>query len=256
VRVDDPSQLPLPASATADPTDTVYGIDFSGGTGSVATQIQAALGAGFAVSNPGGNTLRILDDGGASTTDVTGLKANITQTTLQSGATGLPLFVDGGRGNTPFTGSFDGGSQTIGFAQRITLNPAVVADPASLVKYSATTLSGDQTRPQALFSGLTQANRTFSSAGGIGGASSSYTGTVGDYARRIVETQGANAQNASSLDEGQKTVLSSLQGRFAEKAGVNVDQEMAQLVQLQTAYAANARVISAVKDMMDMLLRI
>ena len=43
IRVDDPSALPLSNTATADPNDTVFGIDFSGGMASVITQINAAL---------------------------------------------------------------------------------------------------------------------------------------------------------------------------------------------------------------------
>mgnify|MGYP005753368687 CR=1 FL=1 len=47
-----------------------------------------------------------------------------------------------------------------------------------------------------------------------------------------------------------------VEGRFAQVSGVNIDEEMSQLVQLQTAYGANARVMSAVREMMDVLLRI
>ncbi|MGB9295062.1 MAG: flagellar hook-associated protein FlgK, partial [Pseudolabrys sp.] len=68
VRVDDPSALPLSNTATAAANDTVFGIDFSGGMGSVITQINAALtGTGMTASNPGGTTLEILDDGAANT---------------------------------------------------------------------------------------------------------------------------------------------------------------------------------------------
>ena len=42
---------------------------------------------------------------------------------------------------------------------------------------------------------------------------------------------------------------------MADQSGVNVDQEMAQLVQLQTAYGANARVMTAIRDMFDLLMR-
>ncbi|MGB9041514.1 MAG: flagellar hook-associated protein FlgK, partial [Pseudolabrys sp.] len=57
VRVDDPSALPLSNTATAAANDTVFGIDFSGGMGSVITQINAALtGTGMTASNPGGTT--------------------------------------------------------------------------------------------------------------------------------------------------------------------------------------------------------
>jgi flagellar hook-associated protein 1 FlgK len=58
------------------------------------------------------------------------------------------------------------------------------------------------------------------------------------------------------IDEGQQIALTSIESRFAESAGVNIDQEMTQLVALQTAYGANARVMTAVRDMLDMLMRI
>jgi flagellar hook-associated protein 1 FlgK len=41
-----------------------------------------------------------------------------------------------------------------------------------------------------------------------------------------------------------------------DRSGVNVDEEMAYLIRLQTAYGANARVMSTIKEMIDMLLSI
>jgi flagellar hook-associated protein 1 FlgK len=237
----------------------VIGVNFSGGVGAAVVQIQAGLGASFAVSNPAGNTLRILDDGAAATRDVTAATAFISTTSLTSGDVELPMFVDGGNGNALFTGSFEGGSQQIGFAQRIVVNPALSADRSRLVIYNTTppnaTLQGDATRPQALLDRLTTANRIFSAQAGIGGLTTAYQSSVSDFVRRIVETQGAASENASRLNEGQKTVLSVLETKFSDSAGVNVDQEMAQLIQLQAAYSANARVISAAKELMDTLLR-
>ena len=49
-------------------------------------------------------------------------------------------------------------------------------------------------------------------------------------------------------------VLNALQQRFNSASGVNVDQEMANLLTLQNSYAANARVMSAVKEMLDALI--
>jgi flagellar hook-associated protein 1 len=49
-------------------------------------------------------------------------------------------------------------------------------------------------------------------------------------------------------------VLNSLQQRFNDVSGVNIDQEMSNLLSLQNSYAANARVMSAVKDMLDALM--
>jgi flagellar hook-associated protein 1 len=259
-RVDDASQLPLPSSASADPTATIFGIDFSGGVGAAVAQIQAALGGGYAVSNPAGSTLRILDDGAAGTRDITSLGAAITTTSLASGGIELPFFVDGGNGNALFTGSFEGGSQLVGFSQRVAVNPALLADRSKLVVYNLVppnvTPQGDTARPQALLDRLSTASRIFSAQSGIGGLSSAYQGTIADFVRRVVDTQGAASENATRLNEGQKTVLSVLESKFSSSAGVNVDEELSRLIQLQAAYSANARVISAAKELMDALIRI
>lgn len=258
-RVDDATQLPLPASASSNPSATIIGINFSGGVSGAIAQIQAGLGASFAVSNPAGSTLRVLDDGAANTRNVTAVNASITQTSFTSGNVEFAMFVDGGNGNALFTGSYEGGSQQVGFSQRIVVNPALATDRSRLVVYNTTppnaTQQGDATRPQALLDRLTNTNRTFSAQTGIGGLNAAYQSSVSDFVRRVVETQGAAKENATRLNDGQKTVLSVLENKFSETAGVNVDQEMAQLIQLQSAYAANARIISAAKELMDTLLR-
>jgi flagellar hook-associated protein 1 FlgK len=173
------------------------------------------------------------------------------------GAVSLPLFVDGpAPSSRPYTGVSPSGSQLTGFAQRITVNQAVVDDKSLLVKHAPTTLAGDPARPQALLDGLTKAQRTFTAATGVGGMNQPYAGTAADFARRVVETRGAQSELASRMHEGQQVALATIETRFAESAAVNIDQEMAQLVQLQTAYGANARVMTAVRDMLDMLMRI
>ena len=49
-------------------------------------------------------------------------------------------------------------------------------------------------------------------------------------------------------------VVNALQTRFSDGAAVNIDVEMANLLTLQSAYGANARVMSTVKEMFEMLL--
>src|SRR5262245_36602588 len=62
VRVDDPAALPLAPSA--DPNETLVGVNFTGGMASVVTQLNTALaGTSLVFSNPAGNTLRVVDDG-------------------------------------------------------------------------------------------------------------------------------------------------------------------------------------------------
>ena len=252
VRVDDPSALPLSNTATATANDTVFGINFSGGMGSVVTQINAALtGTGMTASNSG-TVLQILDDGAANTVDVNSMSATATGTSLTGGSGEFPLFTDG---SAPYTGVITGtGSERVGLAARIAVNPAVVADPSSLIAYQAGTPAGDSTRPDFILQQLTNASLTFSPNTGIGTVSAPFTGSLTTYLRQVISQQGEAASSANNLKQGQDVVLNSLQHRFNDVSGVNVDQEMANLLSLQNSYAANARVMSAVKDMLDALI--
>lgn len=252
VRADSPAGA---AAATSADGSTI-GLDMSAGMTAVVAKVQAALGPSskFTVSNSG-TTLTILDDGTANTTDVTAVSGRASVTGLLGGSAQLPLFVDGDAGQ-PFSGSFERGSQLTGFAGRIAVNQAVAADPSSLVRYSASTASGDPTRPLFILDQLTSSPRTFAAASGIGGSSGPFTGSIADFSSQIVVTQAANASSATQLNQGQQTVLNAVQSRYSQDAGVNIDTEMTQLIQLQTAYGANARILTAAKDMMDMLLRV
>lgn len=256
VRVDSAASLPLPASSQGDVNNQVVGIDFSGGTASVASQIQSALGSGFSVS-ASGSTLQILDDGAAGTRDVTGLTARPTATALSSvgGTPELPFFVDGSASKA-FTGSYDGGSQAIGYAGRITVNPGLVADRSLLTTYTPTTAQGDATRSQLMLQRLTQSQRSFTNAVGLDGSNASSNMSVSAYVKRVVSSQGQAVETAKSLDQGQQVALAAIQSRFQATSQVSVDQEMSQLIELQNAYAANARIISTVKEMMDVLMRV
>jgi flagellar hook-associated protein 1 FlgK len=253
--------MTIPPGDTADPNATIIRVDMSGGFAAAAAAIQTALntrGISLTVDSPAGNTFRFLDDGAAGTTDVTTVSAGITVTGLTDGRPELPLFVDAGYSGTPFTGSFEGRSHLTGLAQRLAVNQGLLTDPAKLVVFntSPATPQGDATRPRHLIDSLTSAARVFSGASAIDGLSAPYVSTVAGFAQRVVETQGARAEFALRLDEGQSVALANIESKFAETSGVNIDEEMSHLVQLQTAYGANARVMTALRDMLDMLLRI
>jgi flagellar hook-associated protein 1 FlgK len=256
VRVDDPAARPLPNTATADPNDKVIGLDFSGGPASIVSQLTAALGnTSLQFSNPAGTTLRILDDGGPDVVDVNAVSATKTTTTLTGGSAEVPFFLDA---NTPYTGAVRaGGSQTVGLAGRVAVNANLLADPSKLVIYqtSPATPSGDPTRPNFLYDRLNTASLTFSPQSGIGSAQAPFSGSIQSFMRQVVSQQGQAAAGADNLKQGQDVVFNALQQRFNDGAGVNIDEEMANLLSLQNSYAANARVLSAVKDMLDMLLR-
>ena len=165
----------------------------------------------------------------------------------------MPLFLDG---NAPITGALTaGGSQTTGLAGRVTVNSALVASPSSLVAYASGTPSGDPTRPNFILNQMTDASLTYSPSTGVGSAAAPYSGTLTGYMSQIVSQQSQAATAATNLQQGQDTVVSALQQRFNDQSGVNINTEMSNLITLQNAYSANARVMSTIQQMMSTLLQ-
>ncbi|MGH6767577.1 MAG: flagellar hook-associated protein FlgK [Xanthobacteraceae bacterium] len=256
MRVDDTDAFPLSDSVTPDPNDQVVGLDFSGGLASIVSQINAALGAsGPQFSTPGGNTLRVLDDGAANAVDVGAVSATYTVTSLTGGTAELPFFLDAG---APFTGAIHAvGAQTVGFAGRITVNGNLANDSSRLVVFNTTpmTPAGDATRPNFIFDRLDTGALSFSPQAGIGTSSAPFSGSIHAYMRQVLSQQGGAAEAAANLKQGQDVVFNSLRQRFNDSSAVNIDQEMANLLNLQNSYAANARVLATVKEMLDALMK-
>jgi flagellar hook-associated protein 1 len=241
--------LPAPSPNA---TNQTIGVDFSGGISSIVSQINAALGTNLQFSNASG-ALQVVN-AAASGNVVNSLSATSTVTSLTSGSPQLQLFVDG---TQPITGVITSdGTQTTGLAGRISVNSAVVASPSSLVAYASNTAAGDPTRPNFLLSQMTNATLTYSPTTGLGTTSSPYSGTLTQYMSSVVTQQSQAANAATNLQQGQDTVLTALQQRFNDQSGVNIDTEMSNLIALQNAYGANARVMTTVEAMMQTLLQI
>jgi flagellar hook-associated protein 1 len=244
--------LPLQTSPS-NPNNQIVGVNFSGGMASVVTQLNAAFGTNLQFSNPSGTVLQVVN--ASSTTNVVNaLSETSTVTSLTSGSAQLPLFLDG---STPITGALtSAGSQTTGLAGRITVNAALITAPASLVAYAANTTAGDPTRPNFLLNQLTNATLTYAPTTGVGSAQQPFSGTLSDYMSAMTSQQSQAANAATNLQQGQDTVVSALQQRFNTTSGVNIDTEMSNLIALQNAYGANARVMSTVQQMMQTLLQV
>jgi flagellar hook-associated protein 1 FlgK len=256
VRVDDPAARSLPSTSTVDPNDKAIGLDFSGGPASIVSQLNVALGlTSLQFSNPAGTTLRILDDGASNKVDVNAVSATKTTATLTGGTSALPFFLDGSSLYSGVIGS--SGPQAVGLAGRIAVNANLLADPSKLVAYQASPASaaGDATRPNFIVNQLNSAAIAFSPQSGIGSVAAPFSGSIESFLRQVISQQGQAADAAANLKQGQDVVFNSLQQRFNDSAGVNIDEEMANLLSLQNSYAANARVLSAVKDMIDTLLK-
>jgi flagellar hook-associated protein 1 FlgK len=251
VNVTDPAALPLQNGANANPL--LVGVNFSLGMASAVSQLNTALGSsGLQFTNPSGATLNLL---GSAAATVNAASTTTTTTSLTSGSPQLPLFTDG---NSLYTGQYTGnGSQMTGLAGRIAINPAVLANPSALSVFSTSppTASGDNTRPDFLFSQLTSAKFNYSTKTGLGSNSAPFNGTVTDYLQQFLSQQSNASTLATQLQQGQSVVVSTLQQKFNSTSAVNIDTEMANLIQVQNTYAANAHIMSVVQSMMQSLLQ-
>ncbi len=189
-------------------------------------------------------------------------------------AQGLALFVDGaGAVPDPSLPYATGG--WIGLAGTLRVNPAVLANPA-LARDGTHAVPGFTPNPlggPAAFStlltrvdvqafgaesapGVPQPGFANTGLGPDGTLSSTLSGarTLEDQMAGLVSAHGADRLSATESLASATSFLSLLEVRAADRSGVDVDREMATLVSLQTAFAANARVMSAVQTMYDTLL--
>jgi flagellar hook-associated protein 1 FlgK len=185
----------------------------------------------------------------------------------QCSAAGLNLFTDG---SSPVAAAATTGpvqSGYVGLANRIQVNPAVTADP-SLVQQGTggTALSAsDQTVIDAVlnqaFGPITASTAPPPQVHGLGSSGTlslpfSRPLTLADFASDVMSAQsGASTQASASLTTA-KAAQTTLNNSVAAVSGVSVDTEMSTMIGLQNAYAANARIITAVQSMWTSLLDI
>lgn len=109
--------------------------------------------------------------------------------------------------------------------------------------------AGDPALLQATLDSL-QTNRPTASAS-FSGTSRSMNELAGDFLS-LTATDRQFAESDLAQASGRYAAL-----REAElRGGVDTDQEMQRLLEIETAYAANARIVTAVEDMLDQLMRI
>lgn len=77
---------------------------------------------------------------------------------------------------------------------------------------------------------------------------------IGGELNGIIENSASFKAESKHNLENATASRDALEAKFRGKVGVDVDQEMADLISLQSAYAANARVMQTVSDMMDTLM--
>ena len=230
----------------------VIGVDFSAGAAAVAAALDAEL-PNLDITSTGANNLRILDDGATGSTDVRTAVARSSSTGLQGSGLGFNLFVD--QGNSAFTDNLDTDPpQKQGFAARISIDPAILADNRLLVQYEVGGTLGDADRADYVIDQLSKMQ--FVSGGNPAANTGRFqlSGNLSELISQVVGFQGSTINAAISKNDDRQLTLDTIVDQMQSDYGVNVDEEMARLMELQNAYAANARVVSVVKELLDALL--
>ena len=197
-------------------------------------------------------------------------------------AQGLRLYVDGANpdaGPPDVTASTGYSGAVVGFAGRIALSPAVSAEPRLLRdgtnNATATNLTPNPASGPAGFTALLDnlLDYAFGAVSGPSGTAqpappsrnlgpgrdltSSFIppARLADQAAALTGAQATMAAEATTELNESSASRTRINLLLQQREGVDVDKEMADLLQLQNAYAANARVLAAVQEMWDALLR-
>lgn len=107
---------------------------------------------------------------------------------------------------------------------------------------------GDATVAKALAETLSQL-RSFDVAGGVTGTSVNFD----EFAAAILSRNATQADNNRRDIEFQKGLTDSLKLKSDSVRGVNLDQELSQLILFEQAYSAAARVVNVIQRMFDAL---
>ena len=78
--------------------------------------------------------------------------------------------------------------------------------------------------------------------------------TLSQYVARFLGNAGLQAQRAQNLEEDNLALQQEVSQRNSDVSGVNMDEELSNLVVYQNAYNAAARVLSSVQELYDSLL--
>ncbi len=149
-----------------------------------------------------------------------------------------------------------GTAQGIAVRQAILQNPGLVAHAESsgaspLAVGDIAVSSGDGSIARQLADAFTS-NQSFSAAGGV----PQRTTTLSSYAAEIVSINAAQASNISGQIATGESFRIALENQIATISAVNLDEELANIIVLQNAYAASARLTSVISDMLDILIEL
>jgi len=148
-------------------------------------------------------------------------------------------------------------------AKDVKVKDAIYADPKKLatakVDTSAAAIAGTvpaltagDGRGAVEFQKLSDRTISFGAAGHLANVNT----TMGSYAGAILADMATQASITNKIKDDRVALSRDLTARLDGKTGVNLDEELADMVIYQNAYNASARLISTAREMFDTLLSI
>lgn len=176
-------------------------------------------------------------------------------------AADLRLFVDPAN---PPPGPYPYPGAEIGLAGRIAVNDAVIQETWRLRDGTTVAVEGanpgDDTLIKTVIDSVLNSTLTFRTAGlGPGATPDLASGleaqaTLKQFAGSFVSFQANQKANIDTSLTSQNILAGALNNRLTGNSGVNLDQELATMIQLQNSYAASAKTVQTLQSMYDDLL--
>lgn len=215
--------------------------------GNIVSNLNTAFG--------GAMTFSLASDGSLSATpssSYSNYSLNVTQDTTTRGSTA-----------TSFTQLFGLGiTQRSAAAQGFTVNSDITASPARLsfaqASITGATVAGDSivtsgdSRGLLALQNVSSTKQSFAKAGGMAAQSAS----LSDYAGGFYQDVATRSQTAQTNNTAQTDRLTEAKSRQSSVSGVNLDEEMSNMMIYQQAYSASARILQTVQTLYDTLLQV
>ena len=139
-------------------------------------------------------------------------------------------------------------------ARDITIAANILANPDD-VAAGLTSASGDNQNALAL-AALRDQKASLFLPGDPPGPASGPTRSLIEHAVAVAVDVGQQAQSMASSLTQQEKIIESLENRRESISGVSIDEQVTDLIRLQAAFQANARVIGVVQQLLDDLVNI
>lgn len=214
--------------------------------GDIITAINTSFG-GVATATLG-------SDGSLSITPASqyaGYRLEVNNDTTQRSGTGMS-----------FTALFGIGATLKSALANISVNAALESRPALLPfaqpNITTSTVAGDSiagtgdNRGLLALQNIQSKDQTFARVGKLG----TQVATLNDYAAAFYQDTATRSQTVTANATAQSDRLAEAQTRQSQTSGVNLDEELTNMMTYQQAYAASARMLTVVSQLYDTLLQI